>query len=202
MNHFHVGVLLAIVGLSACRNRQFNSETRSVENPNSLRGTIPAEISCIEDPNLRWNYTVRVTGAGSCEMVAAKGQLEPLEAEICSAKTSVEEGGVRYQIALHGTADSPERFMNVLFINGKGKGDAQFANSTRVVLKCGFLSGGGLANPENNSAGNSHGRTPTAAPADSSARYKCLGYEGTKTYSSKEECLEAGCSNNICVKAN
>ena len=170
---------------------------------NSPRDIIPAEISCIEDPNRdRWNYTVRVTSAGSCEMVAAKGQLEPLEAEVCSAKTFVEEGGVRYEIALEGNADSPKRFMNVWFINGRGEGPALFRNNIPVILKCGFLSGGALVSSPNSNAENISPRNPAGNPEDSGARYKCLGFESAVTYSSKEECSKAACSNSICVKAS
>jgi len=202
MNSFHVGILMASAMLSACQNHQFNSETETFRNPETLMPIIPAEFSCIEDPNTdRWNYTVRVTGAGSCEMVAVKGQLAPLEAEICSAKSFVEENGVRYEIALKGNSDSPKRFMNVWFFNGKGEGPALFTNNNPVILKCGFLSGGGLANPKNKNPVNTPNSSPTSAPAGTSARYKCLGYEGTVTYSSREDCSKAGCS-NICIKAN
>jgi hypothetical protein len=202
MNGFRAVIFMAIAMLSSCRNPQLNSETEAFGNPEALKPIIPAEISCIEDPNIdRWNYTVRVTATGSCEMVAVKGQLAPVEAEVCSAQTFLENNGVRYQIALKGNADSPKGFMNVWFINGEGEGPALFTNDTPVILKCGFLSGGGLANPKNKNAGNSTSRPPTSPPAGSSARYKCLGYEGTVTYSSKEDCSKAGCL-NICIKAN
>jgi hypothetical protein len=153
-------ILLVSMSILACaRSRQNNSSESFTaaspggvpENPRSLKPIIPAEISCIEDPNTeKWNYTVRVTGAGSCEMIAAKGMLASPGAEACKAETFVEEGGVRYQIAFEPSASSTKRFMNVWFKDGNGEGPAQLRDESFVILKCGFLSGGGLANPEAN----------------------------------------------------